>query len=214
VTADVRERAAVEHAVARVEADLGAISVLVNNAGTLDAVGPFWDTDPDLWWRDMEVHVRGTLLCTRAVLPRMIANGSGCIINVLGLLGQTGQPYVSAYACAKASLFRFTECLDAELIDHEIKVFSISPGSVRTQMTDPFVEDPSARRWVPDFAEIPAPEWRSPDEGAQLVVRLASGGADVLSGRFIHVSDDLDALLASADAITSSDRLRMRLVPA
>jgi NAD(P)-dependent dehydrogenase (short-subunit alcohol dehydrogenase family) len=212
MTVDVRERAAVERAVARIESELGAVSVLVNNAGTLDAIGPFWATDPDRWWGDVEVHVRGTLLCTHAVPSHMIAAGSGRIINVLGMLGQTGEPYVSAYACAKASLFRLTDLLDIELSDHGIKVFSISPGPVRTQMTDPFVENDSARSLVPYFAAMEADEWGSPEKGAQLIVRLASGEADVLSGRFIHADDDLDGLLASREAITSSDRLKMRVV--
>jgi len=66
---DVTDRAAVEGAVAMAERALGPIGLLVNNAGTAAALGPFWETDPDVWWRDAEVHVRGAVLCARAVLP-------------------------------------------------------------------------------------------------------------------------------------------------
>lgn len=209
---DVTDRAAVRRAVETTAGELGPITLLVNNAGTLDALGPFWETDPDLWWRDVEVHVRGTQLCTHAVLPSMLERGHGRIINVVGMLGQRGEPYVTAYACAKAALFRLTDCLSREVAERGIKVFGISPGPVRTEMTVRLAESEEGRKWTPYFAELDDDGWTPAEEGAQLVARLAGGEADTLSGRFIHVERDLAELVGRAADIESEDRLVMRMI--
>lgn len=211
IVADVTDKAAIEEAVAAVEEQLGPISLLVNNAGTLRAVGPLAETDPEVWWRDVETHVRGAVICTHAVLERMVDRRGGRVVNVVGMLGQFGEPYVSAYATAKAALFRLTENLANELADHGIKFFSISPGPVRTTMTSQFLDDPKAREWVAEFSEMQPGEWLSADEGANLVVRLAQGDADALTGRYIHVYENLDELIDSATEITEGDRLVMRI---
>jgi short chain dehydrogenase len=82
VRADVTDRAAVERTVADTEARLGPIDFLVNNAGSASTVGPIWEVDPDEWWREVEVNLRGPLLCARAVLPGMIARRRGRIVNM------------------------------------------------------------------------------------------------------------------------------------
>jgi NAD(P)-dependent dehydrogenase (short-subunit alcohol dehydrogenase family) len=68
--------------VTKVEAQLGSVNFLVNNAGTSDVIGPIWETDPDDWWREVEVNLRGPLLCSWAVLPGMIARHHGRIVNM------------------------------------------------------------------------------------------------------------------------------------
>lgn len=211
VVADVTDPVAIQNAVTQIEAQLGPISLLVNNAGTFHSLGPLWETDPDVWWRDVEIHVRGTVICTHAVLQHMIDRQRGRVVNVVGMLGQFGEPYVSAYAAAKAALFRLTENLASEVHDSGVQVFSISPGPVRTEMTRQFLDDPDARKWVADFSQMQPDEWVSAEEGANLVVRLAHGEADALSGRYIHVFEDLDELIEGAAEIKESDRLVMRI---
>src|SRR5262245_27237905 len=80
--ADVTDRNAVEAAVAAVERQLGAVDLLVNNAGVGGPVGPLAESDPDAWWRCLAVILRGPLLCSRAVLPGMLARRRGRIVNV------------------------------------------------------------------------------------------------------------------------------------
>ena len=87
--------------IAETEARLGPIDFLVNNAGSASVIGPVWETDPDDWWREMEVNLRGPLLCARAVLPGMIARRRGRIVNMAAGVGLTPAPYTSAYACSK-----------------------------------------------------------------------------------------------------------------
>ena len=171
-------------------AGLGPIDLLVNNAGTLDAVGPAWTVDPEAWRRDLETSVLGAFHCSRAVLPGMIERGRGRIVNVSSGAATRPYPYGSGYAAGKAALLSFTEGLAAEVKEHGLAVFAITPGFVWTEMTERLR---GAAGPAPDISGADPVE---PERAGELVVRLASGEADALSGRFIHVRDDLDELLS------------------
>jgi len=186
---DVNDGKAVENAVSA----LGPLDLLVNNAGTLDAVGPVWEVDPEDWLRDLETSLLGAFHCSRAVLPGMIERGRGRIVNVSSGTATRPYPYGSGYAAAKAGLVSFTQTLAAETSGHGLTVFAISPGFVWTEMTERLRDSPEGRRWFPGFG---SPDPNEPQRAGQLVVRLASGQADALSGQFIHVQDDLDELLS------------------
>jgi NAD(P)-dependent dehydrogenase (short-subunit alcohol dehydrogenase family) len=210
--ADVTDRAAVEGAVAHTEGELGPVDLLVNNAGAVTALGPFWETDPDVWWRDAEVHVRGAVLWTRAVLPGMVARRRGRIVNVVSGAGAQATPYLSAYACAKAALMRLTDSLAAEVASHGVTVFAASPGPVRTALLEATAASPVGRRWLPQFAKMLA-DGRdlSPARAVRLVRFLAEGRADALSGRYFHASDDPAALVGRAEEIVREDLHTVRL---
>lgn len=181
---DVTERNAVETAFA----ELGPVDLLVNNAGTMDAIGPAWQVDPDHWRRDIETSLFGAFNCSRAVLPGMVERGAGRIVNVSSGVATRAYPHASAYAAAKAALRSFTQSLAAETTEHGIAIFAISPGFVWTEMTERLRDSP----WFPGFG---SPSPNEPERAAELVLRLASGELDALSGRFIHVRDDIDQLL-------------------
>ena len=181
---DVTERNAVETALA----ELGPVDLLVNNAGTMDAIGPAWQVEPDDWRRDIETSLFGAFNCSRAALPGMVERGAGRIVNVSSGVATRAYPHASAYAAAKAALRSFTQSLAAETAEHGIAVFAISPGFVWTEMTERLRESP----WFPGFG---SPSPNEPERAAELVLRLASGELDALSGRFIHVRDDIDQLL-------------------
>jgi 3-oxoacyl-[acyl-carrier protein] reductase len=180
---DVTDRGAVQKALVALEVDL-----LVNNAGTMDAIGPAWEVDPDDWRRDVEVSLFGAFHCSRAVLPGMVERGAGRIVNVSSGTAMRAYPHASAYAAAKAALVSFTQSLAAETAGHGIAVFAISPGFVWTEMTERLRGSP----WFPGFGSA---DPNKPERAAELVLRLASGELDALSGRFIHVRDDIDELL-------------------
>ncbi len=182
---DVTERNAVETAFA----ELGPVDLLVNNAGTMDAIGPAWQVDPDDWRRDIETSLFGAFNCSRAVLPGMVEHGGGRIVNVSSGVATRAYPHASAYAAAKAALRSFTQSLAAETAEHGIAVFAISPGFVWTEMTERLRDSP----WFPGFG---SPNPNEPERAGELVLRLASGELDALSGRFIHVRDDIDQLLS------------------
>jgi NAD(P)-dependent dehydrogenase (short-subunit alcohol dehydrogenase family) len=171
--------------VRRVIEQVGAVDVLVNNAGVLGPLRPLVDSDPEDWWRGMEVNLRGPMLMTHAVLPGMIARRRGRIINVSSGGGTAAPPYFSSYITSKTALIRFTECVAAEVKAFGIAVFSISPGTVRSAMTEISLNSEDGKRWLPWFKKIFDEGLDlSPDKAAGLVLQLASGKADALRGDF------------------------------
>lgn len=201
-TLDVTDWEAVQRAVQETEAALGPITVLVNNAGTAEAGGPVWEADPKDWWDTVAVNLLGTFLCSRAVLPGMVARGRGRIINLNGGGSAYPQPGFTAYASAKAGILRFTDSLAEEAKEHGISVFAIMPGLVQTAMGE------KAKAKVARARNAP---WTPVERPAQVCLFLASGKADALSGRALGVGDDLPALVARAAEIQANDTHQLRM---
>jgi NAD(P)-dependent dehydrogenase (short-subunit alcohol dehydrogenase family) len=198
VTADVSKQQDVETMTATVERELGAIDLLVNNAGVGFSSKPPWEEEPADWWRVFEINVLGAYLCSRAVLPGMIERRRGRIVNTgSGASYLPGGGGTTSYGASKAALGRFGELLARQVSEHGIAVFVISPGLVRTEMTEPFGDD------------MP---WTPPELAPRLVRVLASGRADRLAGRYIHAEhDDIEDLIARADEIEQNDLNAIRL---
>jgi NAD(P)-dependent dehydrogenase (short-subunit alcohol dehydrogenase family) len=205
--ADVTDRKAVESLVLEVERSLGPISLLVNNAGIFGPIDVIWDADPDEWWRCLEVNLKGAFLCTRAVLPGMIARQGGRIVSLMSGAGLVPIPDVSAYCCGKAALARFTDCAARELESFGISTFAISPGQVATGMHDLLAASPA---WLKRRGSH-SPTFTPAERAAELVVRLASGEADALTGRLFDVKDDFDDLIHRAETIRRDDLYSLRL---
>jgi NAD(P)-dependent dehydrogenase (short-subunit alcohol dehydrogenase family) len=205
--ADVTRGEEVDAAFEEVHDRLGPPTLLVNNAGLFSAVGPLWEVDPEAWWRDVEVSLRGTFLCSRAALRSMIPGGRGRILNMTSLAGTRPSPHATAYACAKAGVFRLTEGLAEEAASHGVQVFSIGPGFVRTAMTRRVLET----GWLPEMQAVPPDAWVGPERVADLVVLIATGRADALSGRFLFALDDIEDLIRRAEEIRREDLYTVRL---
>jgi 3-oxoacyl-[acyl-carrier protein] reductase len=201
VSGDVTNRTDVTRVVTASEKKYGATTVLVNNAGITGPFGPVWTSDPDQWWDAQAVIVRGTLLFMHAVMPEMVAQRKGSVINVSALGGQWFAPKLTGYAVAKSSQIRLSEHAAAEAKEHGVSVFSIEPGTVYTDMTEHTITSPDAQRWVPHMVEYlknlkattdPAPGLA---RCAEMCVQLASGRYAALSGRFLLPGDDFDTLM-------------------
>jgi NAD(P)-dependent dehydrogenase (short-subunit alcohol dehydrogenase family) len=199
---DVSRRDDVERWVETTERDLGPIELLVCNAGVSGSGSPFLEEDPSEWWHVFEVNVLGAYLSCRAVSTRMAERGRGRIVNI-----GSGGSYLpitnpsialgTAYGASKAALGRFSEALAAALGPLGVSVFLISPGLVRSEMTERFGNN--------------AP-WTPPELAPQLVRVLASGRADGLAGRYLHAEhDDIEDLIARADSILAEDLNAIRL---
>ena len=199
--ADVTDREAVDRVADEAAARLGPVDLLVNNAGSGGVIGPVWELDPTLWWREVEVNLLGPLLFSHAVLPAMVDRQSGRIINVSSGAANHPAPYTSSYASSKAALQRLTDSLAASTKELGIRVFAISPGIVQTAMTRTRIESPEGKKWMPEFGPAASAQWSSPDRAAELCVRLGSGEADGLSGCFIRATEDLDAMIRRASEI-------------
>jgi len=214
VAADVTDPQAVAAAVAEAEARLGPIDILMNNAGVLGPIAPFAETDPEAWWRAVEVNLRGPMLTSRAVLPAMAARGGGRIVNMV--TGSAPFPYFSAYAASKTALVRFSECLAAEVRPQGLAVFAMSPGTVRTAMSEHSLNSEEGQRWIPWFRRIFDEGLDLPIERpAQLALKLASGRYDALSGLTVSPQDDLDEIVASLARVEADKlySLRLRALP-
>jgi NAD(P)-dependent dehydrogenase (short-subunit alcohol dehydrogenase family) len=216
LAADVTERAAVQAMVRQAQAELGAVDLLVNNAGTFYAIGPTWEVDSGTWWTDVTTNLLGTFLCCREVVPGMVAQGKGRVINLIGGGTDTPLPYGSGYAASKAAVMRLTETLAVELKAHGVMVFALRPGFVRTDMSEHQLTQEN-RRWLPHTAQRFEEGKNSPPTlAANLAVEFASGRFDALTGRYIRVKDykgdDLDEVEAQIPEILEKDlrTLRMR----
>ena len=201
---DVSDEASVSRMVEETERELGAIDLLVNNAGVGGPPDPppIWEEgDAGDWWRVFEINMLGPYLCCRRVLRGMVERGGGRIVN-LGSGGahlplRPGRGGGTAYGPSKAALHRFGEVLAAQLAQHDIAVFTISPGLVRTALTERLGDD--------------AP-WTPPSLAPQLVRALASGRADQLTGRYIHAEhDSIEDLISRANEIVDDDLNAIRL---
>jgi 3-oxoacyl-[acyl-carrier protein] reductase len=185
------------HDVERWFSEAGEVDLLVNNAGMGIHEDAAWELDPDEWWHVFEVNVLGVYLCCRAVIPGMLERGRGRIVNVASGAAYLPGLKSTAYGGSKAAVHRFSEALANQLEPHGIPVFSISPGLVRTQMTESFGDD------------MP---WTPPELAPHLVRALASGRLDTLAGRYLHAEhDDVDDLAARADEIVEDDLNAIRL---
>ena len=129
--ADVTDRAAVEAAAARIEAELGVPGLLVNNAGQID-VAPFSDADPATWWRVVEINLRGTFNWTQLIVGRMLAANRGRVLNITSPAAKSGPPTTTSYNVSKAAVSNLTSTLAAEL--PSIPVFALAPFGL-TDMT-------------------------------------------------------------------------------
>ena len=170
--------------------------------------------DADEWWRTLEVNLRGPFRLTQAVVARMVARGGGRVVYVSSRAGNVAIAHASAYATSKAALTRFTEVVALEGAAHGVRAFAVEPGQVRTAMTEALIEGEAGRTWLPWYRDaFDAGRDAAPEEVAALVVRLARGDADALSGRFLSRADDLDALVADAAAVAAGERRVLRLRP-
>jgi NAD(P)-dependent dehydrogenase (short-subunit alcohol dehydrogenase family) len=180
---DVTDGAAVAEAVAAVEADLGPVDVLVNNAGVPAAgfpLTPFREMDPDLWARFVDLNLYGVLHCTRAVLEGMCERGWGRIITVSSEAGRQGIPLgISLYGASKAAAVGFMRHLAVEVAPTGVTVNAVSLGLMDNVPGD--FADKIART-------VPRKRLGSPDDVGAAVAFLASPEADWITGQVLPVN--------------------------
>jgi 3-oxoacyl-[acyl-carrier protein] reductase len=197
VTVDVTDAGSVERGVEETERRLGSVDLLVANAGISTHEPSPWALSAQEWWRVHEVNVLGVYLCCGAVVPGMLERGRGRIVVTGSGAAYLPGAQATAYPSSKAAVARFAETLANEL-DGRIPVFLISPGLVRTEMTE---------GRFPDDAP-----WTPPECAPRLVRALASGRFDRLSGRYLHAEHDPpEELEGRIDEILENDLNAIRL---
>ena len=168
-------------AVVAIEDEAGdRITVLVNNAGSLRAIGPLWEVDPEDWWLDVRTSLGGAFVCCREVVPRMIRHGEGRIVNLTSYVAVRPTPYQTGYAAGKAGIVSLTEALAASLEGSGVKAFSVAPGFTATEMTRHLVESEAGKRWLPDVGKgrsVDAEVRRVSSRGSRAAPAMSSTGA-------------------------------------
>jgi NAD(P)-dependent dehydrogenase (short-subunit alcohol dehydrogenase family) len=215
--ADVADHRAAAAAVSELRHQLGTADVLINNAGVSGPVGPLWQVQTAEWWRAIEVNLGGAFVLTQLALEHMIPAGKGRIINITSYAGVYRWPLLSAYAASKAALVKLTETLAEETRPHGVSVFSVDPGLLPIGLGEAALKPSAGRRtpegrvqrWIRD--QLAAGRGADPEEAARLIIALASGRADRLSGRHLSVTDRLDVLLPRIDQIERDDLHTLRL---
>ncbi|MBF7090045.1 3-ketoacyl-ACP reductase [Flavobacterium sp. ALJ2] len=133
ITADVSDINSVNNAVEKALAEFKTIDILINNAG-IAAFGNFLELEPAAWERIIQVNLMGTYYVTRAVLPTMIENQTGDIINISSTAGLNGNALTSAYSASKFAVLGLTDSLMQEMRKHNIRVTALTPSTVATDM--------------------------------------------------------------------------------
>lgn len=199
---DVVDRKSVEAAKEQVsQAFGGKLDVLINNAGYLSKITPMSETDPDDWWRDWEVNIKGTYLMSRTFLPLLLQSSLKTVINITSIGAHMLGPGFSAYQVNKFAMLRFTEFL---MVDHGAQgllAFSVHPGGVKSDLA----------LSMPDMYHQYLVD--EPELCADFLVWLVNGKErkEWLAGRYLSANWDASELASKKDEIEKGDLLKVRM---
>jgi 2-hydroxycyclohexanecarboxyl-CoA dehydrogenase len=188
VEADVADRARLELAIAQVRETLGAITVLVNNAG-IEEFKPFAAIEEAAWDRVMDVNLKGLYHAIQLVLPDMVAAGWGRIVNLTALGSQIGAVNMAHYTASKGGVTSLTRSLAVELGPKGITVNAVSPGFILTPMAQRAIDaDLFPVPYEEIVATYPIPRVGRPDEAAAAIAFFASDDAGYITGQLLGVN--------------------------
>jgi NAD(P)-dependent dehydrogenase (short-subunit alcohol dehydrogenase family) len=190
---DVRDEAAVSALVDAIVAEHGRLDVVVNYAGVAGG-GPVHMVDAADWDRVLDVNLKGTFLCAKAVLPDMIARRCGRILNIASIAGKVGEPTASAYSASKFGVIGFTRSLALEVARHDILVNAICPGPIATPLGEQGWREGAEIEGVAIDAIMTRVNGRSPlrrlgtvEQVAKMAVFIASDDCDFTTGSAFNV---------------------------
>ncbi|WP_027797453.1 SDR family NAD(P)-dependent oxidoreductase [Paraburkholderia acidipaludis] len=184
VKVELTDEASVEAAALKTVETHGAIHALVNSAGITGGNGLTWELPVDMWRRVIEVNLIGCYLTCRAVVPHMIAQGYGRIVNIASVAGKEGNPNASHYSASKAGLIGLTKSLGKELATKNVLVNAVTPAAAKTEIFDSM----SQQHIDYMLAKIPMNRFLMPDEAASLIVWLTSEDCAFSTGSVFDLS--------------------------
>ncbi len=183
-TVDVADYGNVQHGRDETLKAFGRIDILINNAGIGGPIETTWNYPLDAWRQIMAVNLDGPFYCCRALVPHMIANNYGRIVNMASIAGKEGNPRAAAYSASKAGLIGFTKSLGKELAAYDIAVNCITPSSAKTellkQFTDEFVKTM--------LAKVPRGRFVLVEEIAAMTAFCASADCSFTTGGVFDIS--------------------------
>ncbi|MEP9379624.1 SDR family NAD(P)-dependent oxidoreductase [Aquabacter sp. CN5-332] len=184
ITVDITDLAQVERAVEETLAALGRIDILVNNAGISGPNVKLWEYPPEAWAQVLTINLTGTFNCCRAVVPTMITQNYGRIVNVASIAGKEGNPNASAYSSSKAGVIALTKSLGKELAEYDIAVNCVTPAVAKTAIFDQMTEEHVAYM----LSKIPRARFVKVEEVAATVAFAASADCSFTTGAVFDIS--------------------------
>jgi 3-oxoacyl-[acyl-carrier protein] reductase len=181
---DVANLASIEKARDQTLKDLGRIDILINNAGIAGANATTWETSVEEWRRVMAINLDGPFLCCKAVVPGMIAQNYGRIVNIASIAGKEGNPNAAHYSASKAGVIALTKSLAKEVATRNISVNAITPAAAKTAIFDQITQAHI------DFmlSKIPRGRFVTVEEVAALIAFAASEDCSFTTGQVLDIS--------------------------
>ncbi|MDC7237292.1 MAG: gluconate 5-dehydrogenase [Sphaerochaetaceae bacterium] len=195
---DVTDEPAVQACVKQIISDLGSVDILVNNAGIIKRESML-DMKVEDFRKVIDIDLNAPFIVSKAVLPTMIKNGHGKIINICSMMSELGRETVAAYAAAKGGLKMLTKNICSEFGEHNIQCNGIGPGYIATPQTAPLREKQAdgSRHPFDSFiiSKTPAARWGTPEDLMGPAVFLASEASDFVNGHILYVDGGILAYI-------------------
>jgi gluconate 5-dehydrogenase len=189
---DVTQASQVEAAIAAIEADIGPLAILVNNAG-MQKRAPLHEFPQADWDQLMRTNLDSVFLVGQAVARRMIPRGKGRIINICSVQSEIGRPGIAPYMASKGAVKMLTKGMAIDWGPHGINVNGLGPGYFKTELTEKLVADQTFSAWLTN--RTPNRRWGEVEELAGAAVFLASDASSFVNGHILYVDGGVTAML-------------------
>ncbi|GLU35715.1 gluconate 5-dehydrogenase [Trinickia caryophylli] len=189
---DVTSADDVQKAIANIEREIGAIDVLVNNAG-MQRRAPLEQFSHEQWQELMKTNVDSVFLVGQAVARHMIERQRGKIINICSVQSELGRPNIAAYTASKGAVKMLTKGMAIDWGQHGIQVNGLGPGYFKTELTEALVKDATFSKWL--IGRTPSRRWGDVEDLVGAAVFLASSASNFVNGHVLYVDGGVTATL-------------------
>lgn len=189
---DVTSGEAVNAAIARIEAEIGAIDILVNNAG-MQRRAPLDQFEEAQWHELMKTNLDSVFLVGKAVAKHMILRGRGKIVNICSVQSELGRPGIAPYTASKGAVKMLTKGMAIDWGPHGIQVNGLGPGYFKTELTDALVNNPEFTSWL--VGRTPSRRWGDVEDLVGAAVFLTSDASNFVNGHILYVDGGVTATL-------------------
>ncbi|AMB59100.1 SDR family oxidoreductase [Microterricola viridarii] len=189
---DVTDADATASAINWIEAEVGPLAILVNNAGVQHRV-PMLDLDVADWERVLRTNLTSAFLVGREAARHMIPRGAGKIINVASVQTDLARPTIAPYTASKGGIRNLTRAMTAEWASHGLQINAIAPGYIHTEMTQNLVDDTVFNEWI--LGRTPAHRWGTVEDLVGPAVWLASAGSNFVNGQVVFIDGGMTVVV-------------------